>query len=205
MPEQEPFQSRRELYAEMTRDEVVRSARKLFGRYGYSQTTVENIARDAQVSPATVYAQCGGKEGLLHSLMDMWTTSNLVLSIIAECAAAGSAHARLDALAKGYVAIYAESGDIIQIVTSAAATAPAAEAFLKVADERHLSALREIVTGIRDVGGLADGITVEEAAQVIFFHFRYAQFALASEEFGWGVDRTTRWLTDRVAAAILNP
>lgn len=203
VPEQEQFQSRRELYAEMTRGEVVRSARKLFGRHGYSQTTVESIARDAGVSPATVYAQCGGKEGLLQTLMDMWTTSNLVPSIIADCAAAESAHAKLDALAKGYVAIYVESGDIIQIVTRAAAAAPAAEAFVKVADERHQNALREIVTGIRDVGGLGAGTTVKEAVQVIFFHFRYAQFALASDEFGWGVERTTRWLTERVASAIL--
>ena len=51
--------------------------------------------------------------------------------------------------------------------------------------------------------GLAGGITVNEAVQVIFFHFRYAQFALASDEFGWGVERTTRWLTERVASAIL--
>lgn len=189
----------------MTRREVVRSARKLFGRDGYAQTTVESIAREAQVSPATVYAQCGGKEGLLQTLMDMWTTSNLVPSIIAECAAAESAHAKLDALAKGYVAIYAESGDIIRIVTRAAAGAPAAEAFLEVADERHQTALREIVTGMRDAGGLAGGVTVEDAVRVIFFHFRYAQFALAADDFGWGVERTTRWLTERVEAAILKP
>ncbi|MFF0267835.1 TetR/AcrR family transcriptional regulator [Kribbella sp. NPDC004536] len=196
-------QSRRELYADMTRQEVVRSARKLFGQFGYSQTIVESIARDAGVSPATVYAQCGGKEGLLRALMDMWTTSDLVPSIIAECLAAESAYAKLDALAKGYVAIYADFGDIIRIVTRAAAASPAAEAFLKVADERQQNALRDIVTGMRDVGGLTDGITVEEAVQIIFFHFRYTQFALAADEFGWGVERTTRWLTERVESAIL--
>ncbi|MFF0343002.1 TetR/AcrR family transcriptional regulator [Kribbella sp. NPDC004875] len=202
MTEQEQPRSRRHLYAEMTRHEVVSSARKLFGRYGYAQTTVERIARDAGVSPATVYAQCGGKEGLLQALMDLWTTSSLVRNIIAECAAAESARAKLDALARGYVAVYAESGDIIQIVTRAAAGAPAAEAFLKVADERQQNALREIVTDMRDAG-LANGITVEEAVQVIFFHFRYAQFALAADDFGWGVERATRWLTERVACAIL--
>ncbi|WP_143055043.1 TetR/AcrR family transcriptional regulator [Nocardioides luteus] len=196
-------QSRRDLYADMTKREVVRSARKLFGRFGYSQTTVESIARDAGVSPATIYAQCGGKEGLLRALMDMWTTSDLVPSTIAECLAAESSRAKLDALAKGYVAIYAEFGDIIRIVTRAAAASPVAEAYLEVADERQQNALRDIVTGMRDRGGLADGITVEEAVQVIFFHFRYPQFALAADEFGWGAERTTRWLTERVASAIL--
>ena len=59
----------------MTRQEVIRAARTLFAADGYEQTTVGSIAREARVSPATVYAQCGGKEGLLRALMDLWTTS----------------------------------------------------------------------------------------------------------------------------------
>ena len=203
MPGQEQPRRRRDEYADLTRREVVDSARRLFGEFGYAQTTVDSIARDARVSPATIYAQCGGKEGLLGSLIDLWTTSTLVRDIIAECAAARTAHDKMAALAAGYVAIYTESGDIIRIVTRAAASSPAAENFLRIADTRHQDALRTIVEGIRDVGGLADGLSVDDAVRIIFFHFRYDQFALASDDFGWGVERATRWLTDRVEAAIL--
>ena len=68
----------------MTRHAVIQVAGKLFATDGYEQTTVEKIAREARVSPATVYAQCGGKEGLLHTLMDIWTSSHLVARIIAD-------------------------------------------------------------------------------------------------------------------------
>ena len=62
--------SRRQEYAEATWRAVVTAARELFGEAGYSRTTVQQIARRARVSPATVYAQCGGKRGLLKTLMD---------------------------------------------------------------------------------------------------------------------------------------
>jgi AcrR family transcriptional regulator len=202
-PEQMRSPSRRDGFAEMTRRDVIDAARKLFADNGYAQTTVESIARAARVSPATVYAQCGGKEGLLGTLMDMWTTRTMIQGIIDECAAADSGRAKLEVLARGYVTVYQVSGDIISIVTRAAASSPSAERFLATADERHEAALREVVEQIRDVGDLAVGLSVGDAARMIFFHFRYDQLALAAERFGWGIERTTNWLTERVSSAIL--
>src|SRR5215471_12000487 len=135
------FRSRRDEYAEATWQAVVTAARELFAEAGYSRTTVEQIARRARVSPATVYAQCGGKQGLLKTLMDSWTAGPLVLEIIEACAAAPSAAAKLHALADGYSAIYRASGDIIRIVTDAASAAPGAAEFLATANARHHEAL----------------------------------------------------------------
>ncbi|MCW8103665.1 TetR/AcrR family transcriptional regulator, partial [Streptomyces tauricus] len=195
--------SRRDEYAQMTREEVVKAARKLYAAPGYAQTTVEKIAREARVSPATVYAQCGGKEGLLRTLMDMWTTSPTVGRIITDAAAAPTGRTKLEVLAVGYAAHAAEAGDIMRIVERAAPSSTAAQDFLDIADERHIEALETIVEGIADDDALAEGVSIQEAAQIIFFHFRNPQFVLASETFGWGVDRATHWLTDRVTAAIL--
>ena len=203
LSEQAPPPNRRDEYAEMTRQEIVRAARKLFAAQGYEQTTVEKLAREARVSPATVYAQCGGKEGLLRTLMDMWTTSPTVGKIITDAAGATTGPAKLKALADGYAAHAAEAGDIMCIVERAAASSPVAEEFLEVADQRHLESLVTIVEGIDKIGGLAEGLSVTDAARIIYFHFRNPQFVLAAETFGWGVDRATQWLLERVEAAIL--
>src|SRR5215475_4094617 len=87
--------SRRQEYAEATWRAVVTAARELFREAGYSRTTVQQIARRARVSPATVYAQCGGKQGLLKTLMDAWTAGLLVREIIDACAAAPSGAEKL--------------------------------------------------------------------------------------------------------------
>jgi AcrR family transcriptional regulator len=195
--------SRREEYAEATRQAVVTSARELFGEAGYSKTTVREIAQRARVSPATVYAQCGGKQGLLQTLMDIWTAGPLVREIIEACAAAGSGAEKLEALAEGYVAIYGASGDIIRIVTDAAVAAPDAAEFLATANARHHQALVEIVGQIRETGDLVEDLSDEEAARIVYFHFRFEQFTLAADGFGWGEARARDWIRDRVEAAIL--
>ncbi|MFQ6393979.1 TetR/AcrR family transcriptional regulator [Nocardia sp. KC 131] len=204
MPEQ-TTQNRREEYAEMTRRDVVAGARKLFAEHGYEQTTVAMIARAARVSPATVYAQCGGKEGLLGTLMDMWTTSPTVGRIIADAEEGRTGRDKLRILAEGYVAHAAEAGDIMRIIERAAASSPSAQEFMEIADRRHLEALETITKGIADIGELADGLSVLDAARIIYFHFRNPQFVLASETFGWGIDRARQWLLERVESAILEP
>ena len=203
MPNDE-FRSRREEYADATWQAVVTAARELFGEAGYSRTTVQQIARRARISPATVYAQCGGKKGLLKTLMDEWTASPLVRDIIEACASAGTATEKLHALADGYLAIYEASGDIIRIVTDATVTTADAAEFLAIANDRHVQALVEIVAGIRKTGDLARGLSDEDAARIIYFHFRYEQFTLAADDFGWGDARALDWIRERVKIAILD-
>src|ERR1700735_2268271 len=70
--------SRREEYAEATRRAIVAAARRLFSERGYFATKVDEIAAEARVSPATVYAVSGGKQGLLRALMDLWTKAPIV-------------------------------------------------------------------------------------------------------------------------------
>lgn len=200
----DPVRTRRDEYAEATWQAVVVAACELFSEAGYSRTTIQQIARRARVSPATVYAQCGGKQGLLKTLMDAWTAGPLVREIIEACAAARSAADKLQVLADGYVAIYEASGDIIRIVTDAAAAAPGAAEFLETANARHHEALIEIVSQIRETGELRKELSDEDAARVIYYHFRFAQFKLAADDFGWGEDRARDWIRERVEIAILD-
>src|SRR5215510_10130060 len=160
------FRSRRDEYAEATWQAVVTAARELFGEAGYSATTVQQIARRARVSPATVYAQCGGKKGLLKTLMDSWTAGPLVREIIEACAAARSGAEKLHVLADGYLAIYKAFGDITRIVTDAAAAVPDAAEFLETANARHHEALVEIVTQIRKAGDLKKSLSDKDAARI---------------------------------------
>jgi AcrR family transcriptional regulator len=197
------FRSRRDEYAEATWQAVVTAARELFGEAGYSGTTVQQIARRARVSPATVYAQCGGKQGLLKTLMDSWTAGPLVLEIIEACAAAPSGAEKLQVLADGYGAIYRASGDIIKIVTDAAAAAPGAAEFLETANARHHEALLAIVAQIRETGDLMEDLSDEDAARIIYYHFRFEQWTLAADTFGWGEARARDWIRERVEIALL--
>jgi AcrR family transcriptional regulator len=204
MAQDDRYRSRRDEYVEATWQAVVTAGRELFAEAGYSRTTVQQIARRARVSPATVYAQCGGKQGLLKTLMDAWTAGPLVREIIDACATAPGGAAKLRVLADGYVTLYRASGDIIRIVTDAAAASPDAAEFLQTANARHLEALTEIVGQIRSAGDLKKGLSEEDAARIIYYHFRFEQFTLVADDFGWGEDRARDWIRERVEIALLD-
>ena len=70
--------TRRDEYAQATRQAILDAARKLFATHGYFATKVDEIAAQARVAPATVYAVTGGKYGLLTELIRIWTTDPLV-------------------------------------------------------------------------------------------------------------------------------
>ncbi|MFN7147635.1 MAG: TetR/AcrR family transcriptional regulator [Myxococcota bacterium] len=48
-----------------TRQRILDAAGALFGRVGLEAATIESVAREAGVGPATVYRQFGGKDGLV--------------------------------------------------------------------------------------------------------------------------------------------
>jgi len=198
-----PLPSRRDEYAEATRLAVVDAARELFGSNGHARTRVEEIARRARVSPSTVYAQCGGKQGLLETLMDTWTTGTTIQQIIDSCHTAKTGRAKLSVLADGYLAVYRESGDIARIVSEAAATSPSAESCLRTADTRHRDALAQIVASIRSTGALSDELSDDDVVKAIHYHFRHQQLALTIEEFRWSEVHARDTIRQWVERAIL--
>ncbi|GAB6898965.1 TetR/AcrR family transcriptional regulator [Kineosporia succinea] len=203
MPDRTAPRNRRDEYARMTRQDVIDAARKLFFEQGYEQTTVADIARQAQVSPATVYAQLGGKEGLLQTLMDVWSTSPTVARVVTDSIAQPTGPGILAVLADGYIEHAAEAGDIMTVLELASASSTPAREFMDVGEQRHREALQAVTQALSDIDALADGLSVADAALIIYFHFRHPQLVLASDTFGWGTERARQWLLERVMAAIL--
>ncbi len=63
--------TRREVQAEQTRRAILESARRLFARDGYARTTIAAIARDAGVSPQTIYDSVGSKAELVRQMNNL--------------------------------------------------------------------------------------------------------------------------------------
>src|ERR1700749_2918445 len=107
---------RREEYADQTRAAGTAGGRQLFAENGFFQTKVEQIAKLSRVSPATVYAQCGGKQGLLRSLMDSWTGTPAVVESYQRSLAADDPVLVLQSLSAASLQITKQWGDVIRVV-----------------------------------------------------------------------------------------
>ena len=195
--------TRREEYSEQTRTAVIDAARRLFAQNGYFQTKVEDIARLSRVSPATVYAQCGGKQGLLRSLMDNWTQSPLVAEGIEECFASDDGARVMQSLATAYLRITEAWGDVIRTVIDVAPHDSEYAAMLATANRRHTRALMTICRHMEAVGALRDDVDARMATRTITYFYGIDGLIRTRQVFGWSFERSNDWLLTQTSAAVL--
>lgn len=81
----EPAPGLRERKKARTRLAIRRAASRLFAEQGYADTTVEQIAQAADVSPRTFYRYFGAKEALLVSDEKMSPTVQAFIEAPATC------------------------------------------------------------------------------------------------------------------------
>ena len=198
-----PDRPRREEYADQTRAAVIAAARRLFTENGFFQTKVEQNARLSRVSPATVYAQCGGKQGLLRSLMDSWTQAPMVVKFEREALASDDATIVMQTLGTGYLQITKQWGDVTRVVIDVAPHDDESGAVLATAQRRHNRSLTTICRHLESIGALREGVDARLASRIITYYYGIDGLLRTREVFGWSLERSNDWLQARAAAAVL--
>lgn len=195
--------SRRAEYAELTRRAIIEAARELFAQRGYVRTKVDDIATRARVSPATVYAVAGGKQGLLHTLVDEWTQAPEVAEAYAAINAAETADAVLDLTAAAVRRMRGDWADVMRIVLSTATQDDNAAERLRVATERYRAAMHVVALRLCELDALKPGISVKDAVDVLWFFFGYTGFFTLLDDNGWSAEKAERWLRDAAASNLV--
>jgi AcrR family transcriptional regulator len=181
------------------------AARELFAERGFFQTTVEDIAKRSRVSPATVYAKCGGKQGLLRSLMDSWTQAPMVDETFQETLAGDDAELVMRTLASAYLGITQAWGDVIKVVVDVAPHDDERAKVLATAQRRHHHYLLMICRHMENVGALREDVDARMAARIITYFYGIDGLIRTSRIFGWSLQRSNDWLLARTSAAVLRP
>jgi AcrR family transcriptional regulator len=198
-----PDRPRRAEYPDQTRAAVIAAARQLFAENGFFQTKVDQIARLSRVSPATVYAQCGGKQGLLRSLMDSWTQAPLVAESLQESLAAADAALVMQTLSTAYLQITRRWGDVIGVVIDVAPHDSESATVLATAQRRHNRNLTAICRHLADIGALRDDVDARLATRIITYYYGIDGLLRTREVFGWSLERSNEWALAHASAAVL--
>jgi AcrR family transcriptional regulator len=198
-----PVRPRREEYADQTRAAVIAAARRLFAENGFFQTKVEQIAQLSRVSPATVYAQCGGKQGLLRSLMDSWTQAPIVVETQQHSLATDDAALVMQILSTAYLQIAKQWGDVTRVVIDVAPHDDESAAVLATAQRRHNRRLTTICRHLEDIGALRDDVDARLASRIITYYYGIDGLLRTRDVFGWSLERSNEWLLAHASATVL--
>src|SRR5262245_8576530 len=181
--------SLRERRARLTRDEILRAARRLFAERGYARTSVRDIAQAAGVSAQTVYDSVGSKQALVSSLNDLIDTEADIAAIGRAAAGSGDPHEIVATPARITRAILENCGDILHALVTGAAAEPELAAVLAEGHRRHVEGNRQVVGLLRELGALDPAVDPDEAAETLaaIADFRFA--LVLRESYGWSLDR----------------
>ena len=195
--------------AEQTRRKVLDAGFRLFVEHGYARTSIASVAREAGVSPETIYLSFGGKRGLLEGVIEMAITGEDDAPTRdnpwwAMVSGLPTPRERLEKMVEYSCRILFRTRAIHVVIRGAADKEPFAAALgSRLLHERVTNQTERIRRHLGD--HLRRGLSPPEAGQ------RYC--ALASPElyhtltveFGWTASRHRGWLTALLETELLEP
>lgn len=196
--------SRRQAQAEQTRVDIVSTAQKLFVENGYAGTTLAAVAKQAGVVVETVYRSFGNKAGLFKAVVEAAvaggaeraTTPPEARKAIADVIEETDPAVKLAKYARTQPGIHRRSGPLLRALATAAATDPTLAELAKQIDGQRRSGLQRFAGHLAEQGMLRDGLTVDEAGDLLWTMNALAVHDLLVLQMGWTPERYRDWLAD---------
>ena len=195
--------------ARQTRGQIVDAAEGLFLTDGYAATTVAAIAAAAQVSVETIYKGFGGKPGLVRAIVEKGLAGEGP-----EPAEQRSDRIRdtepdprriLAAWGTFTTEIAPRAAPIITLARDAAASDPEIAALLdELSAARHQRMTRN-ARRLADAGHLRPGITIGQAADILWTYSSPELYDLLVRQRGWPAEQYGRFVGQALIAALLPP
>lgn len=185
-----------------TRRRILDAAHDLIVDNGYRGTTIAAIAAAADVNVDTVYELIGRKQAILRELIEQAISGADQPVAVEDREYVQRIRAEPDAAKK--LAIYAGAVRRIQsrmaplfmALKDAATTEPEADAVWREIADRRAANMRTFVDDVRAAGGLRTGLSVDEAADVVWATNSAELYTMLTAERGWSPERYERWLAD---------
>jgi AcrR family transcriptional regulator len=195
--------SLRERQAQLTRDEILKAARRLFAERGYTRTSVRDIAEAAAVSAQTVYDSIGTKQALVARLNDLIDAEAGIAAIAAAAARSGDPGEIAAMSAKITRSILEHCGDIIHALVTGAAAEPDLEVALAEGQRRHIAGAGSVVGLLREMDAIDGSVDADAAIETLAAISDVRVALMLRDNYGWSLDRIESWIASTSKALLL--
>lgn len=202
--------SRRQAQARQTRRQISEAARQLFGERGYAGATIEAIAAQAGVAPETVYAAFGNKRSILAHLIDVTLVGDdEPVSLLDR---PGPQATRREADPRQQMRMFAAQmreimtrmAPLFDILRTAAKTEPDIAALRADLLDQRRQGMLVFVQAVKLNTPLRQGLTTDEAADIVFGLSSGELFGVLTADRGWTGNQYEAWLADTLIRLLLD-
>jgi AcrR family transcriptional regulator len=195
----------RERRTQLTQDEILKAARRLFGERGYARTSVRDIAAAAGVSAQTVYDSIGSKQALVARLNDLIDAEAGIVELAQRAAASDDPLEVASTQARVTRSILEHCGDIVRALVSGAASEPDLRPPLDEGQRRHLLGATATVAHLRELGALDGRHSPQDAIDTLAAISDVRCALVLQDDYGWDLDRIEHWIAATSRVLLLRP
>jgi AcrR family transcriptional regulator len=199
--------SRRQEQAARTRQAILETARRRLLQDGYAATTVARIADEAGTSVETVYKAFGGKSGIVRALWEQGLAGSGPIPAPQRSDALSSTAADPVPVLRGWGQFTAElapqSAPVMLLVRAAAASDHDMATLHAEAEAQRRTRMRHNARRLQQRGWLRPGITLSQAADILWAYSSAELYDLLVIKSGWPASRYGQFIGDALIAALL--
>ncbi|MCV6965841.1 TetR family transcriptional regulator [Mycobacterium intermedium] len=195
---------RRQADAEARQHRIVQEATTLFVEQGFAATSIDQIAKAAEVSAQTIYATHGSKAGVLSRAIDVAVVGDHAPDTVAD---------RLPVLTgdsiESYHVFFAVTASFVRGLHER--VAPLVRVMLQAGlDEVRMRLTREMHANCallvaRLGSAMRTGLTEAQAADILVTIQSPYVYSMLIDDVGWSPDQYEQWLADTLARMLLRP
>ena len=193
--------------AQLTRESIVANATELFLRDGYTATTVAAIASAARVSADTLYKTFGGKPGLVRAIRERALEGDGPVPAEERSdttqANEPDPHKIIEMWGRLTSEVAPRVAPILLLLRAAAASDPEVQSLLDEMDDDRLRRMTLNARRLLDAGHLRSGITLGEAADVLWTYSSPELYELLVLRRRWSAKRYGSFISDAMIASLL--
>jgi len=202
---------RRARHAAQTRLRIVEAAAKLFVERGYSATTIEAVAAEADVAVETVYARFKNKRNLLKEYLDVSIVGDaapvplLDRPEVKAVARATDQREQVRLAARVMRGVLERNAPVHAVLRTAIGVAPELDALADEDETRRNATRRAFVEMLASRGPLRDGMSIADATDTVSAIANPETYAYLTRRRGWSAARVQRWLEESLTLLLLPP
>jgi AcrR family transcriptional regulator len=195
----------RERQAADTRRRIVEATRQLLRKEGYAGTTVEAIARRAEVSAQSVYGIFKSKTGILTEILDQSTFGPEYDEAVRQALGADSPKTRLRLAARIARQIHDAQSATFDLLRGAGVVAPELAKLEQQRECLRYERQERMIISLQEARRLRPDLDYTSARDIFWMLTSRDIYRMLVLERGWASQKYQNWLADILLRSLLSP
>lgn len=206
IPKKRPYNSEfRSAQSQKTKNRILISAKKLFESNGFEKVTIEEIARRAKVSPATIYALFQSKRGILLALMDSALSPQQYELLVQQGRNEKSPHRRLEIAACISRQLYDAEKMQLNLLRGALILDPVFKELEIERERRRYQRQEETIKIMAKEKMFNETFPLSKIRDILWAFTGRDIYRMLVFEQGWSSDEYEQWLGKLLIQTLLDP